>query len=695
MAAHDAYAIGAPDALVALAEDLTVSWVNRAAERLFGWRGSDWYGAHGLQLVHPDDLEFVAVSLVSVAEKEVGSPIEVRIASATGWRLVELIGSWVDAPEEAERQDGTDQPPGRVLLLSMRDLTERRRWEVAASDVDTFRALVHNSSAVLLLVHPDGTVDSASGALTRVLGHDPEVVQGMTFADLVHPDDRHVVSDAMGRLRAGRAAAGTRESVEVRLLRRAGGDVPFELTLADLVDDPTVGGVVVSGHDITRLRAAQDALQHLALHDQLTGLPNRWALTRRLADALRQPRPPGRELAVVFVDLERFKPVNDLFGHDAGDQVLVEVARRLALLAHANAFVARHGGDEFVLVTEVEADEVALLRGRVEDAVDQPLHLTAGPAQVHASVGVVLAGPASTPDRLLAEADADMFVQKRSRRGGPVSSVPVARRRALAEDLGSALESDELVVHYQPIAALDDGQVVAVEALVRWQHPELGLLPPASFLPIVEDLGRSREVDALVLRTACAAVQAHHDRDLTLTVNASPSHLTRPGFPDLVDEVLDETGLAPERLWIEVTEHAVMERAAAGPASSLVAVFDRLAALGVGVAIDDFGTGYSSLSHLMALPVRGLKIDRSFVEGIDHDRRSRAMVEALVTLSTAMDLEVVAEGVERAPQVAALRDIGCRLGQGYLLGRPAPRLPRPGLRVVPRPDQARDARPAG
>ena len=668
---------GAPDALVVMDASFEVGWANQAAERLFGWRSSDWVGASALSLVHPDDLEMAAVSMTSVAGKVVGSPIEVRVATAGGWRLVELVGSWIPGPRRPADEPSDGGTDDRALVLSLRDLTERRRWEVAANREDLFRTLVHNAAALTLLVRPDGVVDSASGAMTRLLGHDPELVCGHPFSDLVDPADRSRVAASMGRLRAGGGAPAGRLTVEVRLVHRNGSTVPFELTLVDLVADPTVGGFVVTGHDITRLQAAQQALEHLALHDQLTGLPNRWSLTQRLSQLLHAPRSPDRLLVVVFIDLERFKPVNDLFGHDAGDRVLTEVAGRLHAMAGPDDLVARHGGDEFVIVTEVHPTDLDGLRERVQDVIAEPLHLAAGPVAVQASVGLGIARPDCTPERLLAEADADMFVQKRTRRGGYVVVIPVERRRMLAEDLPGAAARGELVVHYQPIVDLIGAETTGVEALVRWQHPRLGLLQPAEFLPIAEDLGRGREVDEFVLRTAVAeaAARARTGRPLTVSVNASSSHLTLPDFPGLVAAVLADTGLDPGLLWVEVTEHAVLERAASGPAASVLETFQRLSDLGVGVAVDDFGTGYSSLSHLLELPVRVLKIDRSFVAGVDTDRRSRAMVEALVALTTRMGLVAVAEGIERPAQLEVLRELGCRHGQGYLLGRPVPTWP--------------------
>jgi diguanylate cyclase (GGDEF)-like protein/PAS domain S-box-containing protein len=605
------------------------------------------------------------LALTSVLGKDVGSPIEVRLAGAEGWRLVELVGRAMP--------DGT-------IVLSLRDLTQRRRWEIAGGEDARFRSLVHNAASVTMLVTADGSVESVSGAITRLLGHDPERVGGRPLTDLVEAADRPLVAEAMARAVASPTRGATAPvTVEARLVRRDATDpVPFELTIVNLLDDPTVGGLVVSGHDVTRLRAAQDALEHLANHDALTGLANRAGLAAHLTERLARRFGAARSEAtyVAFVDVDRFKPVNDLLGHDVGDELLVALAGRLGAAVRRGDLVARLGGDEFVVVAEVDDGAAAALLDRLEACVATPFELSVGSVSVQASIGLARATGEHSPEALLAEADAAMYSVKRARRGGPPEpSMTVRERRALSEELGVALAENQLVVHYQPVVALGTGAVRGYEALVRWQHPERGLLAPGAFLGVAEDSGRDDAITEHVLRAACADVAHLVDAagdGVWVSVNASAAQLARSDFPDLVAEVLADTGLTPARLCIEVTERAILERPSSGVSTPVLAALDAIACLGVQLAIDDFGTGYSSLSHVVQFPLHVLKIDRSFVRGVGADRDRHSVVAALVALARNLGVLSVAEGIEDERQLEELRRLGCDLGQGYLLGRPAP-----------------------
>jgi diguanylate cyclase (GGDEF)-like protein/PAS domain S-box-containing protein len=655
----------APDAQILVGSDLVLRAANRAAEALFGWESAGRLGRSVAELIHPDDLAMAAVSFSSVQGKDVGTPIELRVSTVAGWRHVELVGRWL--PED-----------GGILLAALRPVDARRRWDLAAGRADTLEAILDAADAVTAHVARDGTVVSHSRALTRRLGHDPEAVQGRSLHSLVDPRDRDRFARFLAGLLAEDPVAGRRYVVEVRLLDSVGGAVPHELTVVALSGEADLDGYVVTAFDVRRLREAQVLLEQQALQDDLTGLPNRRHLLVQMARHLEA----GECLAVAFVDLDRFKPVNDLFGHDAGDTVLRAVADRLRELDLGDGMVARHGGDEFVVIGVTTQDGAARdcerLRDVLDDVLARPLPVDTGPLQIGASVGVTwVQGPAEA-EHVLAEADARMYAAKRARRGAPVSVISVDERRELAEELVGAVERGEVGVHFQPILDLLSGEVAGVEALVRWTSPHRGLVPPAGFLPIAEDLGLGRQIDAYVLSEACAAVAAYNrtrGRRLSLTVNVSAENLVDVSLPGTVSEVLAETGLAPDLLWIEITEHAVLQRHATGPATTVLAAFDRLHALGVRLAVDDFGTGFSSLASLVSYPIHMLKIDQSFVERVDQDARSAAMVEALVALTSRLGIMAVAEGIERPQQLMALRELGCRYGQGYLLGRPSTELP--------------------
>ena len=470
-----------PDAVVVIDDGGLVHHANAAAERLFGWSLADRVGTSALDLVHPDDLEVALLSLTSIVSKDVGTPIELRVKTATDWIIVELIG----APYSGDDVEGG-------IVLTLRDLTERRRWEVAGGDDSQFRALLQNGAALTALIGPDGVVRSVSAAVARQLGRDAETVIGSNLADLVHPEDHDALRGAFLQARAVREATADdrRVSCEVLMAHRLGHLIPFQLSIVDLVDDPAVEGFVVSGHDVTELHATRVELAHTAAHDSLTGLPNRAAVRAHLREVL-EVDTEGRRLAVGFVDLDRFKPVNDLFGHEAGDELLVAVAGRLKNALRTGDLVGRFGGDEFVIVAAASTlGEALRMAERLEDTIAEPFDLTCGTVQVYASIGVALADESSTVESLLTEADAAMYSVKHGRRGTPQNTRrSVNERRALAEALPAAFERDEFVVHYQPISDLQASDTVGYEARVRWQHPERGLLLPGQFLDVVEELG--------------------------------------------------------------------------------------------------------------------------------------------------------------------------------------------------------------
>lgn len=380
---------------------------NRAAERIMGRPTSEWVGSSGLDLVHPDDLQLAAVSLSSVEGKEVGTPIELRIVTADGWRLVELVGGPLG--------DGH-------IALSIRDLTDRRRWEIAGGETARFRSLVQHATSITMLLDADGVVSSVSGAITRSLGHDPERVCDHPLVQIVHPDDRMVVRAAIVAATAT-PPGGPPTAVEALLSTQAGDHVPYELSIVGLLDDPTVRGLVVSAHDISRLRAAQEALAELAHFDALTGLPNRRSFDAALRHEWTLTSRDGIDSYVVVADLDRFKELNDCYGHAAGDGALRQVAQAMRKSVRATDFVARIGGDEFgIILTRCGGEPAAMgfaavLRERMADACRSlPLRLavTVGHASLRAS---------ESPQVALHHADVAMLASKHHRWSGPIRTI--------------------------------------------------------------------------------------------------------------------------------------------------------------------------------------------------------------------------------------------------------------------------------
>ena len=371
--------------------------------------------------------------------------------------------------------------------------------------------------------------------------------------------------------------------------------------------------------------------------------------------------------------------MNDLHGHDAGDVVLAALAQRLLRVARSGDLVARLGGDEFVLVCEDIDDPrtPTSIAHRIEATVAEPIGIGGVTAQVFASVGFAVGTAAPTAEGLLAEADAAMYRVKQRRRGAPVvTTLPVAQRRELAEDLVEAIADDPAAagfrMYFQPVVRLPERRIVGSEALVRWEHPRLGLLSPADFLPIAEDAGLDLGLGTWIVNESIAACARFRDPTIGVAVNLSAAQLADPDFVDIAFAALDAHRLTPDRLCVEVTETTMLERAARGSLLPAVSTLERVKQSGVSVAIDDFGTGYSSLAHVRDLPADILKIDRSFVAGAATDRASRGIVAAVIALAHAVDMQVIAEGVETPEQHAELVALGADAAQGYWYGRPVP-----------------------
>jgi diguanylate cyclase (GGDEF)-like protein/PAS domain S-box-containing protein len=396
-----------PDVVVVIDAEARVLWGNRAAEQLFSRTAANSVGMSGLELVHPEDIEFVLVSLTTIQGKGVGTPIEVRLHTPSGWRLMELIGAPVPWFGEG------------AILLTLRDLTERRRYELVHGHDTRFRALVQSAAALTMLVSPSGVVESCSGAITRLLGHDPETVEGRPLVDLVAPDDRPALESTLDRTSGG-AQSARPVTVTVNLLSaRDTTSVPFELALVNLVDDPTVGGYVVTGHDVTDRRRLEEALSYQAFHDPLTGLGNRALFRDRLVSALARSERTGRSLALLFVDVDNLKMVNDRLGHDAGDALLRRVSERMLGCLRNHDVAARLGGDEFGIIVEdlVEPDGARVLASRILDSCRKPAQVgSLAFLTASVSIGVTLGGPGTGAEALLRQADRAMYAAKQGGR---------------------------------------------------------------------------------------------------------------------------------------------------------------------------------------------------------------------------------------------------------------------------------------
>ena len=542
---------------------------------------------------------------------------------------------------------------------------ERRSAQALHRSEAFLRTVVTNAPLVLFAVDREGIVTLSEGKGLAALGLQPGQVVGSSVFDL-YGDVPQIVDDVR------RALAGETVLSQVEL-----GELAFEAAYGPVVDDDgELAGAIGVATNVTERRSLERRLHHRAFHDGLTDLANRALFGQRMSEAVAQGGRQRRLVAALFVDLDGFKAVNDAYGHEAGDQVLVTVAERLRGCLRPGDTAARLGGDEFgLLVMDLTDTEVAEQAAeRVLAALSEPILLGEREVRIGASVGLAVADAAELDaDTLLRNADLAMYVAKRHGKGRyerfeSGMHDAVLDRLALEADLAQAVRSGELMVVYQPSWNLRSQRIVGAEALVRWRHPTRGLVLPGDFIPIAEETGLIRDIFRLVLDEACRQARHWQDRShppLTMAVNLSVRQLQGTGILDEVAETLQASRLPPETLVLEITESVVMENLEA-----VIDVLRRLRGLGVRVALDDFGTGYSSLSYLQRLPVDILKIDRSFISSMIEDSEQSAVARAIVKLGQSLDLETVAEGIEHAHQAEALQALGCRYGQGYHYARP-------------------------
>jgi diguanylate cyclase (GGDEF)-like protein/PAS domain S-box-containing protein len=541
-----------------------------------------------------------------------------------------------------------------------------------------FRVLTQNSSDIVTLLGAVGTIRYQSLSVERILGYGPEEIIGDNAFEYVHPDDRERVEIAFAE---GLVDPSRRPSVEYRFRHKDGSWVWLESIGTNLLDDPGVGEYVVNSRDITERKALEERLEHQALHDSLTGLPNRQLLMDRLGRALaRTERRRGSGVAVLFMDLDGFKVVNDSLGHDAGDRLLVAIAERLRSCLRPEDTLARFGGDEFiVLLEEVEGVDDAL---RVTQRITEDLRglfvLGERELVVTFSIGVAL-GEAHTkgPEELLRNADIAMYRAKDEaadyRVFDPEMHEQALSRMELENDLRHALEKEELRLYYQPTFSLGQtDRIEGVEVLLRWKHPQRGFMLPDEFIPIAEETGLIVPIGGWVLKEACRQAKEWQERypsetPLTVCVNLSADRVRHPGLLREVRSALLESGLEPSSLMLEITEGTLLE-----DTEVIETAFKDLRTLGVRLAIDDFGKEYSSLSYLNRLPVDSVKIDRLFLESSEENPSNMLIVEAVISLAHSLGLEVTGEGVESAEQLELLRRMGCDFVQGHHLAMPLP-----------------------
>ena len=538
-----------------------------------------------------------------------------------------------------------------------------------------FQALVRHAADLVTLVDDRMRVRYQSPSVERALGWTVEEVVGRTPLSLIHPDDR---SRILLHWRQVAALPGTHPPVDFRARTREGRWVTIETIANNLLDDPEVNGIVLTSRDISERRTLETRLAYQAFHDELTGLANRALFNDRVAHSLAVAARESRSVAVLFLDLDDFKEVNDSLGHQAGDAVLVEAAKRIEACLRQGDTAARLSGDEFGILLERATRETATsVAERVLEALRAPIRIIGKELFVRGSIGIALSpSDGESAEELLRNADTAMYRAKSAGKSAfalfQESMHHAARERLeLRSELEGATARGEMSLHYQPIFDLGSGAIAGFEALLRWAHPTRGSIPPSAFVPLAEETGTIVQLGAWVFETAVEQLAAW-DRSwpdqagrLWLSMNLSTRQLSEPSLPQTITAAIKATGIAPERLIVEVTESVLIADAEAA-ASHLA----ELRAIGLRVAIDDFGTGYSSLGVLEQMPVDVLKIAARFVERLGTDEQRPRLVEAMVRLGDTLSLPTVAEGIENVTQLTVLQLLGCEMGQGFFLSRP-------------------------
>jgi len=612
--------------------------------------------------------ELLARGLHGVSRDE-GVWTDIRLAVQGEPRGAFSIHTWERLARGA--RDGVETLAAQVALALegaalAEDLHERQSTE-------RFRSLVQNSSDVIAVLERDLTIRYHTPSVERVLGYGEDELVGTPLTALLDAGDR-------ARLREFFAgvcdAPGVPMPLDFPMRRKDGSICQLESVFNNLLPDANVSGVVVTARDVTERRALEDQLAHQAFHDSLTGLANRALFADRVTHAYERGRRRENLFAVLLIDLDDFKTVNDSLGHAAGDELLVGVARRIEDCLRPEDTCARLGGDEFAILIETisGADAAVVVARRVLAAIGEPVSVLGSEIVVAASVGIALGSGTQSPSEILRSADLAMYRAKAEGKSHyalyePSMHERVLQRLVLKADLQQSVTAAEFKLHYQPIVELQAGAIVGVEALVRWQHPERGLMLPDEFLPLAEETGLILPLGRHVLRTACK--QANEWRSfgfpgLGLSVNISAKQLLSPHLPAEVGAALTEFSLEPSALTLEITESVLLD------SPEVIARLEALKRLGVRIAIDDFGTGYSSFNYLRRFPVDTLKMARGFVQELGSGPDQEQLVAAILRLGHTLSLDTVAEGIEHEHQRNMLRRLECPYGQGFLFSRPLP-----------------------
>jgi diguanylate cyclase (GGDEF)-like protein/PAS domain S-box-containing protein len=564
---------------------------------------------------------------------------------------------------------------GSQVSLALERVSLSEQLHIRQSE-ERFHSLVENASDLILILTREGSISWASPSVNRILGMNESEYLDQTFIHLVHSADQH---NAVSVLESVTAHPGTIKTTDLRIQAGRNDWRSMEVTFNNLLEDASLMGIVANARDVTERKSAEAKLAQLAYFDPLTDLPNRARFTAMLNEDIKRFNAGQLNAAVLFIDLDRFKLVNDSLGHEAGDTLLREAGKRISSQIRPGDTVARLGGDEFtVLISGFEhADEPLKIAQAILGAFADPLVIGDREVFVDASIGIaVVTKDVPESGELLRRADIAMYRAKET--GGQSIATfdkemgeHLLLRLDLETELRHAIEREELEIYFQPEIDLKTNRLHAAEALLRWKHPRLGMVPPGEFIPLAEETGLILEIGRWVMQTALEHASSWYaifpDLNMTISVNLSVRQYLHLGIVDEVAELLRQTSVPTERLRLEITETILMDEKTASRS-----VVERLDDLGIQLAVDDFGSGYSNLGYLKRLPIEALKIDQIFIRGLGTDQHDQAIVRAITELSHEIGLRVTAEGVETEEQLKIIREIGCDAAQGFLFAHPLP-----------------------
>ncbi len=638
---------------------------NRAWEMFFSKRREEWIGKRPQDLLSPE-----AATQAEIEDRDILSSGRTLIAEAvvldgrgTSRHIVKHINRFTDS-------DG--RPAGIIGVLT--DITDFKQVARALEASEgRFKALTESAMDIVTVLDADGVIRYQSPSVKHLLGYEPAAMLGQCQFDLVHKDDAQPLRDAFAEL----MVRGQMErAMEFRVARSDGEWRTLEAIGKNCLDVPEVRGIIVNTRDITERKNIEDRIQHLAFHDALTGLPNRSLMQDRVSQAIGRAERSTKRFAVMFIDIDNFKNINDTLGHDVGDEMLRQISSRLTDSVRTHDTIARQGGDEFiVLLDQLEGHQGATrVAQKILDALRLAFQVAGTEQHVSGSIGIALyPEDGRDPPTLLRNADTAMFHGKALGKNTyqfftPQMNIAVKRRAAMESNLRAAVKNGDFTLVYQPQIDLNTGEIVAFEALVRWISEDSGTMMPGEFIPLAEETGLINDIGKWVLEEACRQAVVWQQAGYParrMAINLSAKQLADKGFVELLVHVLKKTGLDPNSLELEITESQVMRQ---GEGS--VMLLNEIAGMGVHLAVDDFGTGYSSLSYLKRLPISKLKIDQSFVRDITVDPNDTAIVVAIISMAKSLDLDIIAEGIETAGQLTLLRAKGCSVGQGFYFSVP-------------------------